>query len=259
MTVATRHRDSPRVRRLAREANVDLSRLAPTGRHGRATAADVAEAARRATPGPTRDAAVPLTTVVEIDVTRVAQASSPTALVARAALDALADHPRLNAGADRAVHLGIAVDTGAGVVVPVVRDAGDLSVEGLSRRVADTVARARAGSLTEHDTGGATFTLTDAGDRGMLFQTPLLPPGQAAALCTGAVVERPTVVRLPDGERRIGIRSMVHVALTHDSRLVDGADAARFLATMRTRLEAGDDAAAPASAPTGRTLSRVPR
>ncbi len=204
-----------------------------------------------------------LTSVVEVDVTAVVNLrheAAPlllerlgvrltlTAFFAKAALEALRAHPLLNASVDadgRTVlhhaqqHLGIAVDTDKGLMVPVVKDAGDLNLLGLSRRIGLLAQRARDGSLTPDDLAGGTFTLTNTGSRGALWDTPILVPGQVGILATGAVVERPVVVRHRDGERAIAIRSMAHLALTYDHRLVDGADAARFLTAVKTRLEAG--------------------
>jgi pyruvate dehydrogenase E2 component (dihydrolipoamide acetyltransferase) len=121
--------------------------------------------------------------------------------------------------------------------VPVIRDAGDLSLRGLSRRIADLADRARSGTLTPDDLSAGTFTVTNTGSRGALFDTPILVPGQVGILGTGAVVERPVVVRRSTGERAIAIRDMAHLALTYDHRLIDGADAARFLMFIKQRLE----------------------
>jgi len=204
-----------------------------------------------------------LTSVVEVDVTpvvmlrrriapdlqeRLGVRLTLTAFFAKAAVEALRAQPLLNASIDadgRTVvhhakqHLGIAVDTGKGLMVPVVKDAGDLNLLGLSRRIGEVAERTRSGALTADDLSGGTFTLTNTGSRGALWDTPILVPGQVAILGTGAVVERPVVLVRPDGERVIAIRSMAYLALTYDHRLVDGADAARFLTTIKDRLEAG--------------------
>ncbi|UQX86992.1 2-oxo acid dehydrogenase subunit E2 [Jatrophihabitans telluris] len=204
-----------------------------------------------------------LTTVVEVDVTRVVALRSAargplhdrlgvrltlTAFFAKAALEGLRAMPVLNSsiGADgrsvvrhTAQHLGIAVDTDRGLMVPVLRDAGDLSLLGLSRRIEDVANRTRAGAITPDDLAGGTFTITNTGSRGALFDTPILVPGQVGILGIGAVVERPAVARQPDGQRVIAIRSMAYLALTYDHRLVDGADAARYLVSVKNRLEAG--------------------
>jgi 2-oxoglutarate dehydrogenase E2 component (dihydrolipoamide succinyltransferase) len=140
-------------------------------------------------------------------------------------------------------NLGIAVDTDRGLVVPVLKDAGDLNLLGLSRRIDELARRARVGALSPDDLSGGTFTLTNTGSRGALFDTPILLPGQVGILGTGAIVERPVVLRRPDAERVIAIRSMAHLALTYDHRLVDGSDAARFLGAIKARLEAAQFAA----------------
>jgi 2-oxoglutarate dehydrogenase E2 component (dihydrolipoamide succinyltransferase) len=204
-----------------------------------------------------------LTSVVEVDVTpvvvlrrrvapglqeRLGVRLTLTAFFAKAAVEALRAQPVLNASIDadgRTVvhhakqHLGIAVDTDKGLMVPVVKDAGDLNLLGLSRRIGEVAERTRSGGLSADDLSGGTFTLTNTGSRGALWDTPILVPGQVAILGTGAVVERPVVLVRPDGERVIAIRSMAYLALTYDHRLVDGADAARFLTTIKDRLEAG--------------------
>ena len=204
-----------------------------------------------------------LTSVVEVDVTpvvvlrrrvapdlqeRLGVRLTLTAFFAKAAVEALRAQPILNASIDgdgRTVvhhakqHLGIAVDTDKGLMVPVVKDAGDLNLLGLSRRIGEVAERTRSGALTADDLSGGTFTLTNTGSRGALWDTPILVPGQVGILGTGAVVERPVVLVRPDGERVIAIRSMAYLALTYDHRLVDGADAARFLTTIKDRLEAG--------------------
>jgi len=204
-----------------------------------------------------------LTSVVEVDVTpvvvlrrrvaadlqeRLGVRLTLTAFFAKAAVEALRAQPLLNASIDadgRTVvhhakqHLGIAVDTEKGLMVPVVKDAGDLNLLGLSRRIGELAERTRSGSLSADDLAGGTFTLTNTGSRGALWDTPILVPGQVAILGAGAVVERPVVLVRPDGERVIAIRSMAYLALTYDHRLVDGADAARFLTTIKDRLEAG--------------------
>jgi 2-oxoglutarate dehydrogenase E2 component (dihydrolipoamide succinyltransferase) len=202
-----------------------------------------------------------LTTVVEVDVTRVVEirerlkdevANSTgtkvtlTAIFAKATVEALRVFPLFNAAIDAdgqtivhrpVVRLGIAADTDRGLFVPVVRAASDLSLLGLARSIHDLASRARAGTLAPDEMSGATFTLTNTGSRGALFDTPILGPQQVGILGTGAVVDRPIVVKRADGERVIAIRSMVYFALTYDHRLIDGADAARFLNAIKSRLE----------------------
>ena len=202
-----------------------------------------------------------LTTVVEVDVTRVARlrdkakASFATRegvnltflpFFAVAVCEALKQHPVLNSSVEGdqvtyhgAEHLGIAVDTERGLLVPVVRDAGDLNIAGLSRRISDVAARTRDNKITPDELGGGTFTITNTGSRGALFDTPIINQPQVAILGIGAVVKRPMVMKGPDGEENIAVRSMVYLALSYDHRIVDGADAARFLTTLKERLEEG--------------------
>ena len=137
------------------------------------------------------------------------------------------------------LHLGIAVDAPDGLIVPVVPDAGALNLVGLAQAIADRARRAREGALTPDEVSGATFTLTNTGSRGALFDTPILTPPQTGILGTGAVVKRVRVVSYDGDGESLAVRHICHLALSYDHRLVDGADAARFLATMRTRLQAG--------------------
>jgi 2-oxoglutarate dehydrogenase E2 component (dihydrolipoamide succinyltransferase) len=276
-----RHRDSPRVRRLARERGVDLATVARSGPHGRATVRDVVAAQRaREEGGPApvgrRAAAVgeavrpprvaaPLTTVVEVDLTGAVRARAAAhdaflrrhdapltvlAFVAEAAVRALRTHPVVNVGRrvgagvthPPEVHLGIAVDTDEGPVVPVVRNAGDLSVGGLARRIAELAARCRGGRIDADELSGGTFTVTDTGAHGVLVATPVLDRSGPANLGVGAVVRRAVVVTGPDGDEHLAFRSMAHLALTHDHRTVGGAAAARYLGTVKQRLERIDGA-----------------
>jgi pyruvate dehydrogenase E2 component (dihydrolipoamide acetyltransferase) len=207
--------------------------------------------------------AAQLTTVVEVDITRVARLREATKadfearegvklsflpFFALAAVEALKQHPVLNASIDTAAgtityhdaeHLGIAVDTERGLLVPVVRDAGDLNLGGLARKIADVANRTRNNQVNPDELSGGTFTLTNTGSRGALFDTPILLPPQVGILGTGAVVKRPVVIDDADLGETISVRSMVYLALTYDHRLVDGADAARFLGTIKARLEEG--------------------
>ena len=207
--------------------------------------------------------AAQLTTVVEVDVTRVSRLRdgakadfearegvklSFLPFFALATVEALKQHPVVNASIDTAAgsityhdaeHLGIAVDTPRGLLVPVVRDAGDLNLGGLARKIADVANRTRNNQVNPDELSGGTFTLTNTGSRGALFDTPILLPPQVGILGTGAVVKRPVVVDDGDLGETIAIRSMVYLALTYDHRLVDGADAARFLGTIKARLEEG--------------------
>ena len=164
-----------------------------------------------------------------------------------ATCEALKAHPTVNASIDLdkgeityhdAEHLGIAVDTDRGLLVPVIRDAGDLNIGGMARKIADLAERTRAGQVTPDELGGGTFTLTNTGSRGALFDTPIINQPQVAILGTGAITKQPVVVSGAEGDS-IAIRSIVYLALSYDHRIVDGADAARFLTTVRERLEAG--------------------
>jgi pyruvate dehydrogenase E2 component (dihydrolipoamide acetyltransferase) len=204
-----------------------------------------------------------LTTVVEADVTEIArlrqrakaefEAREGVRLTflpffAQAALEALKVHPKLNAVLDTqnnqvtyhdAEHLGIAVDTPGGLIVPVIRNAGDLNIGGLARKIADLAQRTRDGQVSPDELAGGTFTLTNTGSRGALFDTPIINQPQVAILGTGTVVKRPVVVDDPELGEVIAVRSIIYLALTYDHRLVDGADAARFLTTVKNRLEEG--------------------
>jgi 2-oxoglutarate dehydrogenase E2 component (dihydrolipoamide succinyltransferase) len=168
--------------------------------------------------------------------------------IARAAIDALKIHPNINASYNEdtkeityydAEHLGFAVDTDQGLLSPVVHNTGDLSLAGLARAIADIAARARSGDLKPDELSGGTFTITNIGSQGALFDTPILVPPQAAMLGTGAIVKRPRVVVDDTGNESIGVRSICYLPLTYDHRLVDGADAGRFLTTIKHRLEEG--------------------
>ena len=204
-----------------------------------------------------------LTTVVEADVTNIArlrerakaafQAREGVKLTflpffAQATVEALKVHPVLNAVINgetqevtyhAAEHLGIAVDTERGLMVPVVHNAGDLNIGGLARKIADVAARTRDGQVGPDELAGGTFTLTNTGSRGALFDTPIINQPQVGILGVGSVVKRAVVVEDPALGEVIAVRSMVYLALTYDHRLVDGADAARFLVTVKNRLEEG--------------------
>ena len=202
-----------------------------------------------------------LTTVIEVDVTKIARLRdrSKASFEARegvklsflpffavAVCEALKQHPVLNSSVEGdqityhgTEHLGIAVDTERGLLVPVIANAGDLNMGGIARKIADLAARTRDNKVTPDELGGGTFTLTNTGSRGALFDTPIINQPQVAILGLGAVVKRPMVVRGEDGGETIAIRSMVYLGLSYDHRVVDGADAARFLVTLKERLEGG--------------------
>jgi pyruvate dehydrogenase E2 component (dihydrolipoamide acetyltransferase) len=208
--------------------------------------------------------AAQLTTVVEVDVTKIARLRdrakkdfearegvklSFLSFFAQAAVEALKIHPKLNASINAessevsyhdAEHLGIAVDTERSLMVPVIHNAGDLNLGGLARKISDLAARTRAGQVNPDELAGGTFTLTNTGSRGALFDTPIFTQPQVAILGTGAVVKRAVVVEDPALGEVIAVRSMVYLALSYDHRLVDGADAARYLETVKSRLEEGE-------------------
>ena len=172
--------------------------------------------------------------------------------IAKAVVEALKAHPNVNASIDEdakeityydKVHLGIAVDTPQGLLSPVIHNADDLSVAGLARAIADIAARARSNGLKPDELAGGTFTITNIGSQGALFDTPILVPPQAAMLGTGAIVKRPVVITGEDGSESIAVRSMSYLPLTYDHRLIDGADAGRFLTTVKKRLEEASFAA----------------
>jgi len=168
--------------------------------------------------------------------------------IARAAIEALKVHPNINASYNEesgeityydAEHLGFAVDTEQGLLSPVIHNAGDLSLAGIARAINDIAARARSGGLKPDELSGGTFTITNIGSQGALFDTPILVPPQAAMLGTGAIVKRPRVIIDEAGNESIGVRSVCYLPMTYDHRLIDGADAGRFLTTVRRRLEEG--------------------
>lgn len=203
-----------------------------------------------------------LTTVVEVDVTRIAALRqrvkadfaaregvnlSFLPFFCKAAVEALKVYPQINSSIDVAEgtityhdseNLGIAVDTDRGLLVPVIRDAGDLNIAGIARRISDLAERTRTNKVAPDELSGGTFTVTNTGSRGALFDTPIINMPQVAILGTGSVVKRPVVIS-DDGQDVIAIRSMVYLALSYDHRIVDGADAARFLTAVKDRLEAG--------------------
>jgi 2-oxoglutarate dehydrogenase E2 component (dihydrolipoamide succinyltransferase) len=202
-----------------------------------------------------------LTTVIEVDVTKIDRLRKAAKekfesregvkltylpFFAVAVCEALKQHPVLNSIVEgdqityhSAEHLGIAVDTERGLLVPVVKDAGDLNMGAIARKIVDVAARTRDNKITPDELGGGTFTITNTGSRGALFDTPIINQPQVAILGLGAVVKRPMVVKGADGGETIAIRSMVYLALSYDHRVVDGADAARFLVTLKERLEDG--------------------
>ncbi|TXL62785.1 2-oxoglutarate dehydrogenase, E2 component, dihydrolipoamide succinyltransferase [Aeromicrobium terrae] len=204
-----------------------------------------------------------LTQVHEVDVTEIARlrARHKDAFLeregvkltylpffAKAAIEALKSHPKVNAALDVEAgtvtypdgeHLGIAVDTERGLLVPTIRDAGDLSIAGLARKIADVAERTRTNKISPDEISGATFTITNLGSNGALFDTPIINQPQVAILGVGAVVKRPVVITDAQGGESIAVRSMAYLALTYDHRIIDGADAGRFLTAVKDRLQNG--------------------
>ncbi len=203
-----------------------------------------------------------LTTVVEVDVTNVMRLRekaksgflaregvklSPMPFFVKAATEALKVHPVINSRLNDddtityfdAEHVGIAVDTEKGLMVPVIHGAGDLNIAGIAKKTADLATRTREGKVKPDELGGGTFTITNTGSRGALFDTPIINMPQSAILGIGATVKRAVVVTTPELGQTIAIRDMVYLALSYDHRVVDGADAARFLGTVKARLEEG--------------------
>ncbi|XVX21642.1 2-oxoglutarate dehydrogenase, E2 component, dihydrolipoamide succinyltransferase [Actinomycetota bacterium] len=202
-----------------------------------------------------------LTATVEVDMSKVAalrarnkkdfearEGAKLTFLpfIALATVEALKAYPKINSSLDGesivfhgAEHLGVAVDTERGLMVPVIRDAGDLSIAGLAKKIADLGERTRGQKVTPDELGGGTFTITNYGSAGTLFDTPIINQPQVAILGTGTIVKRPVVITDDAGNDLIAIRSMMYLSLTYDHRVVDGADAGRFLAAIKARLEEG--------------------
>jgi 2-oxoglutarate dehydrogenase E2 component (dihydrolipoamide succinyltransferase) len=205
-----------------------------------------------------------LTATVEVDLTGISKLRakekdsfraregvglSYLPFIAKAAVEALKQFPKVNATIDTeagtityadAEHLGIAVDTEKGLMVPVIKDAGDLSVTGLAKKIGDLASRSRSNKVTPDELSGGTFTITNYGSAGTLFDTPIINQPQVAILGTGALVKRPMVVKDPNLGEIIAVRDMMYVSMSYDHRLVDGADAARFLSFVKARLEEGE-------------------
>ncbi|WP_026535338.1 2-oxoglutarate dehydrogenase, E2 component, dihydrolipoamide succinyltransferase [Arthrobacter sp. H14] len=209
------------------------------------------------------DVSAQLTQVIEVDMTKISKLRNAAKqsfqeqngakltylpFFAKAVAEALKQHPKLNASFDEeakeiqyhaAEHLAIAVDTDRGLLVPVINDAGNLNLAGLAQKIADVGARTRDNTIGPNELSGGTFTITNIGSAGALFDTPIINQPQVGILGTGIIVKRPVVVTDADGDDTIAIRSMVYLSLTYDHRLVDGADAGRFLQSLKARLEEG--------------------
>ncbi|MEV5439428.1 2-oxoglutarate dehydrogenase, E2 component, dihydrolipoamide succinyltransferase, partial [Streptomyces sp. NPDC052682] len=204
-----------------------------------------------------------LSSVVEVDVTKLmrlrerAKASfqaregvklSPMPFFVKAAAQALKAHPVINAKINEAEgtityfdteHIGIAVDSEKGLMTPVIKNAGDLNIAGIAKATAELAGKVRANKITPDELSGATFTISNTGSRGALFDTIIVPPGQVAILGIGATVKRPAVLETEEGTV-IAVRDMTYLTLSYDHRLVDGADAARYLTAVKAILEAGE-------------------
>ena len=288
---------TPLVRKLAQDSGVDLTRVVGTGVGGRIRKEDVLSATSGSATSVSTPAAphVPapvstqrgtsepmsrlrkvlaeravasmvssaqLTTVVEVDVTRIAemrkvvqpafQAATGTKLnfmpfFFLAAAEALRSHPKLNASIDGEMinyhpteNISFAVDTERGLLTPVIRDAASLNLAQIAGQIADLASRTRENKLKPDEMMGGTFTLTNTGSRGALFDTPVVFLPQVAILGTGVVQKRPVVITGADGQESIAIRSMVYLALSYDHRLIDGADASRYLVDVKARLESAN-------------------
>ena len=210
------------------------------------------------------DLSTQLTQVHEVDMTRIVQLRAKAKnsfqektgtkltylpFITQAVAEALKQHPKLNASysADNkeityhaSEDVAIAVDTDKGLLVPVIKDTGSLNLSGIAQKIADLAERARTNKIGADELSGGTFSITNIGSVGALFDTPIINQPQVAILGTGAIVKRPMVVADADGNDTIAIRHMMYLCLTYDHRLVDGADAGRFLMTLKQRLEAGE-------------------
>ncbi|WP_263170950.1 2-oxoglutarate dehydrogenase, E2 component, dihydrolipoamide succinyltransferase [Streptomyces sp. SCSIO ZS0520] len=205
-----------------------------------------------------------LTSVVEVDITKLMKLRgrakdsfaaregvklSPMPFFVKAAAQALKAYPVVNARINESEgtityfdseNIGIAVDSEKGLMTPVIKRAGDLNLAGIAKATAELAGKVRGNKITPDELSGATFTISNTGSRGALFDTIIVPPGQVAILGIGATVRRPVVVDHPDLGETIAIRDMTYVALSYDHRLVDGADAARYLTAVKAILEAGE-------------------
>ena len=288
---------TPLVRKLAQDSGVDLTRVVGTGVGGRIRKEDILSAtsgsstvasspaaahvpapvsAQRGTTEPmsrlrkvlaeravaSMVSSAQLTTVVEVDVSKIAEmrkAIQPAFLAATgtklnflpffflAAAEALRSHPKLNASIEGEMinyhpteNISFAVDTERGLLTPVIRDAATLNLAQIASQIADLASRTRENKLKPDEMMGGTFTLTNTGSRGALFDTPVVFLPQVAILGTGIVQKRPVAITTADGQESIAIRSMVYLALSYDHRLIDGADASRFLVDVKARLESAN-------------------
>ncbi|WP_107431211.1 2-oxoglutarate dehydrogenase, E2 component, dihydrolipoamide succinyltransferase, partial [Streptomyces alboverticillatus] len=205
-----------------------------------------------------------LTSVVEVDITKIMRMRnkakdafaaregvklSPMPFFVKAAVQALKAHPVINARINEdentityfdSENVGIAVDSEKGLMTPVIKGAGDLNIAGIARKTAELAGKVRSSKISPDDLAGATFTISNTGSRGALFDTVIVPPNQVGILGIGATVKRPVVINHPELGETIAIRDMTYLALSYDHRLVDGADAARYLTTVKQILEAAE-------------------
>ena len=294
---------TPIVRKLAREKGVDISSLKGSGVGGRIRREDVLAAAQKPPAAPAAAPEAPaatlppiqpaqergkteklsrmrqtiakhmmnslastaqLTTVVEVDVTRIAnlRARAKDSFAQRegtklsflpffvkAAVEALKAHPKINSRVNDETNevtyfdhenVGIAVDSEKGLMVPVIKNCGDLTIAAIARKINELATKVRDGSISIDEMSGGTFSITNTGSRGALFDTPVVNYPEEAILGLGTIVRRPMVVKDSEGNDTIAVRSLVYLALSYDHRLIDGADAARYLTTVKKRLEEGD-------------------
>jgi 2-oxoglutarate dehydrogenase E2 component (dihydrolipoamide succinyltransferase) len=204
-----------------------------------------------------------LTSAVEIDMTRVMRlrerakdefkqregvSLSPMPFAVLALIAAIREHPTVNSAMDEEgnlhiyqdVHLGVAVDTPKGLFVPVVKQAESLNLAGLAKAIADVAKRTRDGKIGPDELSGSTISITNTGSRGAVWDTPIINQPNAAIFATPAIVKRPVVVDDPDLGEVVAVRHMMYGILTYDHRIIDGADAARFLVKVKEVLEAAD-------------------
>ncbi|MBW0119368.1 2-oxo acid dehydrogenase subunit E2, partial [Pseudonocardia abyssalis] len=204
-----------------------------------------------------------LTTVQQVDMTRIAKLRTRAKaeferregvkltflpFFAKAVVEALKAFPQVNASINDEtkevtyhanVHLAVAVDTPRGLLVPVIKNAEDLNIAGIARKIADVAARTRDSKIGPDELSGGTFTITNIGSAGALFDTPIINQPQVAILGTGVITKQPMVITGADGDDVIAVRSVCYLPLTYDHRLVDGADAGRFVSAIKARLEEG--------------------
>ena len=253
--------------RVRKQDVIDAAQAAKAKQAAPAAAAPAPAAAAPAAPVASPRGSTEKIATVEVDLTSISKlrarvkddfkaregaSLSYLPFITKAAIEALKQFPKVNATIDteagtitypNAEHVGIAVDTPKGLLVPVIKGAGDLNVAGLAKKIVDLAARTRTSQVTPDELTGGTFTITNYGSAGTLFDTPIINQPQVAILGTGALVKRPVVINDSELGEIIAVRDMMYLSLSYDHRLVDGAEAARFLSFVKARLEAGDFAA----------------